>query len=277
MRKSIYCLLVLILVITSCKEEGCTNIYSFNFDTNAEIDDGSCQSMIGCLGYVGNSSNSGTLGLTLYDQYYDQKMNEEIAIQRMFFNGIPANVYILYEPNPQLKNAWASPNGNILFGYHMFYYTVSFYGELPVAGILAHEWAHRAQQSIGWNYSKGSHQELEADAFSGYYMALAKQWNWNQIQGYFANVYATGDYNFNSPFHHGTHQQRLEAAYFGVLTGLEAIENGTQYTYNQIHDLFMNEILTNIDGLRINTDFVEIKYPENLTQEYIESLFPTLD
>lgn len=253
---------------------GCTDPNSFNYNGDADSSDGSCLSMIGCVGYSGGMNNSGTIGSTLQDPNWDQKMIEEIAIQRNFFNGIPASVYILYEPSPEYKNAYASPNGQILFGYHMFYYTVATYGELPVAGILAHEWGHRTQFSFGWPYQRSSIMELEADAFSGYYMALAKQYAWNNIQSYYANVYATGDYNYHHPSHHGTPNQRLAAAYFGVQTAIQALKNGVPYSYEELHQLFLNEIENVIVAGRASYNFKEVVYPKDLTQDYIQSLFP---
>lgn len=254
--------------------EGCTNPQSFNYDPTAEIDNGSCLQMVGCLGYAGGYNNSGTIGTTLGDPFWDQKMTEEVIIQRNFFNGISANVFILNEGSPARKNAYASPNGQILFGYHMFYYTIQTYGELPVAGILAHEWGHRTQFSFGWNYAETYIQELEADAFSGYYMALVKQYAWGQIQTYYQSVYATGDYNYHSPFHHGTPDQRLAAAYFGVQTAIEALNNGEPYSYVELHNLFMQHIEQKIVSGYAPENYEEVTYPEGLTKDYIEQLYP---
>lgn len=274
--------ILLMTSLTSCcwlsgdcdeKTRGCTSRASFNYNPTANEDDGSCRSMIGCVGYAQGMTNSGSLGLTLGNQYYDQKMIEEVAIQASFYNGIPASVYILYETAPEYKNAYATPDGQILFGYYMFYYTIQTYGELPVAGILAHEWGHRTQFTYGWN-SGVPGQELEADAFSGYYMAMAKQWAWSQIQSYYANIYALGDYNFNSPQHHGTNNQRLSAAYLGVTTAIGAMQNNIRYSYNDLHALFTSEIANKIlKGPRMQT-YAEVVYPENLTPEYLKSLFP---
>src|SRR5205814_3520867 len=139
--------------------------------------------------------NSGYLANTLGNAYWDQKMNEEVAIQANFYSGIPATVYVLVEPSAEQRNAYASPDGTIKFGYYMFYYTVQTYGALPIAGILAHEWGHRVQQIFGWqDYTRTMQKELEADAFSGYYMAMAKQYAWSNIQSYYQNIYACGDY-----------------------------------------------------------------------------------
>lgn len=278
--KILLLLMSIILLSTSCERKGCTNLNSFNYDPEAVENDGSCQEMYGCLGYTSNMTNSGSLGTTLYDSYYDSKMNEEVNIQKSFFQNIPANVYILYEPNPSLKNAYASPDGTIRFGYYMHYYTISLYGELPVAGILAHEFGHRVQFTLGWDdYDQNSFKELEADAFSGFYLAIEKQWAWSQIQNYYSNVYAAGDYNFNHPTHHGTPQQRLMAAYYGVQIGLNALQTGKKYTYKEIHDLFLNEIINNIspsEKSKIKPIYKEITYPKNLTKRYIESIYPNI-
>lgn len=261
------------------KKKGCTLSTSFNYDPTAEEDDGSCREMFGCTGYATGYSNSGYLTNTLGDQFWDQKMIGEIGIQSNFFNGIPASVYVLVEPSPAQKNAYADPSqGRILFGYYMFYYTINTYGELPIAGILAHEWGHRVQQVYGWkNYTRGMQAELEADAFSGFYMALCKQFAWNSIQSYYQNVYATGDYNFNHPSHHGTGDQRLASAYYGVTVALDAIQNGKQYTYQELHTLFINEINAHIGQKTTKGNYPEVEYPTNRSHSYYESLYPRRD
>lgn len=140
-----------------------------------------------------------TLGTVADDQVFSQEIN----IQKQFYFGIPSQYLLINEGSPDNANAYASPNGFILFGVHLYRRTIAQYGGLAVAGVLAHEGGHRVQQVSGW-VSQNPIQELEADAFSGFYQALVKRWAWSQIQGYFANVYAAGDFGFNSPQHHGT-------------------------------------------------------------------------
>ncbi len=267
---------------TTSSVKGCTDPHSFNYNANATESDGSCREMAGCLGYASGLSNSGTLGNTLNNTQNDQFLSGEVGNQKSFWQGIGANVYILYETKEADKNAYATPDGNILFGYYMFYYLVKQFSllpdhsasPLPVDGVLAHEWGHRVQFTLGWNdYAQPAYKELEADFFSGYYMGLAKQWYWNQIQTYYNAIYASGDYDYNSPLHHGTPKQRLNAAYAGLQTAVYELNNNVHYTYAQLHDLFNSKIHTDI-GARTSTVFEEVSYPKNLSQVYIKSLYP---
>lgn len=207
----------------------------------------------GCTGAsYGTVGGWGSVGNTFGDPYYDQKMTEEFYIQSSFYSGIPAYGYVLYEESPQHKNAYATNDGYILFGYHMFYYTISNYGELAAAGVLAHEFGHRTQYALGWQMQNPD-AELEADAFSGYYMAFVKQWAWAQIEGYYANTYAIGDYYFNSPQHHGTPDQRLAAAYLGVNTAIADMQaGGGPRGWNELHAEFSQAITTQILGSGID-------------------------
>lgn len=259
--------------VTNQAINGCTDLYSFNYNSSATQNDGSCKTMAGCTGYASGMPNSGTLSNTFGNYYYDQKMTQEIQIQSQFFDCCPASFHVIYEPSVQQRNAYATFEKQILFGYHMFYYSIQNYGELAAAGILAHEWGHITQYYHGWN-SGVPYMELEADAFSGFYMALAKQWAWSQIQGYFANVYATGDYNFNSPTHHGTNHERLASAYLGVTTAIEVLNAGSPKSYQDLHSYFQQKIKNEIAPRGGRRNFDEVTYPENLTPEYIRSLFP---
>ena len=286
-------LMLLLLAATSCIEEpeeitpgpgpgpnppraqvwGCQDPTSFNYNPQATHSDESCVEMFGCLAFTSGMTNSGTIGQTFNDPYIDQKMHEEVTLQRNFFNGNPANVYVLYEPDYSMRNAYANTNFQILFGYHMMYYTIQQYGELAVSGVLAHEWAHIVQYHHGW-FDETPTMELEADTWSGFYMAMAKQWAWSQIEGYYQNVYAIGDYNFNHPSHHGTPDQRLHMARKGVDIAIQIMNSGQAKTYEELHALFIGEIqqLRNPVG-RLTANFGEVDYPKLTTGE-IERLYP---
>ncbi|MBC7778067.1 MAG: hypothetical protein H7246_21725 [Phycisphaerae bacterium] len=167
----------LVLLITSCTKPipGCMDHNSFNYNPEASEDDGSCIDMSGCLGWLPNATQSGQVISSFGNTQYDAKFEEEVSLQGDFFSDIPTDVGILMEPSLDKKNAFASPDGYILFGYYLFHETLKNFGELPLAGILAHEWGHRTQQELGWqNYNQPAHRELEADAFSSFYLFLAK-------------------------------------------------------------------------------------------------------
>ena len=183
---------------------------------------------------------------TLGNAVYDRKMREEVANQRRFFQGVPAEVVILDEKHVLLRNAYANANGKIYFGKNMFYYTIRRYNELAVAGILAHEWGHRVQYTFGFHKDLANPElELEADAMSGYYMALNKGFEWAHIHGYFASTMSTGDYDVESPRHHGTPNQRVAAAYLGVQLAIESVNTDHAFTYEELHHRIL-------DSLRIN-------------------------
>jgi hypothetical protein len=184
---------------------------------------------------------------SLGDAVYDRKMKEEVANQRAFFQGVDAEVVILNEQHRELRNAYANSSGTIYFGKYMFEYTLNHFNELAVAGILAHEWSHRVQYTFHWDKDmENPALELEADAMSGYYMAIEKGFAWNQIDAYFRSTENTGDYEVSSPQHHGTPNQRVAAAYLGVQLANETVSNGEGFTYEELHHRIIDSLYTNI-------------------------------
>jgi hypothetical protein len=201
---------------------------------------------------------------TLGDPVYDRKMRDEVMNQRSFFQGVKADVVILDEQHIELRNAYANSSGTIYFGKKMFYYTLHHYNELAVAGILAHEWSHRVQYTFHWDKELSNPAlELEADAMSGYYMALEKGFAWNQIDAYFRSTEKTGDFAVASKQHHGTPNQRVAAAYLGVQLANESVSKGEAFSYQELHHRIIDSLNTNIirqdngmiakkDGSKIN-------------------------
>jgi hypothetical protein len=203
---------------------------------------------IGCYA-AGASYNQIGCGITntlVGDPSIDAAFMSEISYQASFWGGVPATVYPFNECSPQSKNAMSFPGGIIVFGQYLAYDLLSqYWNGLPISGVLAHEWAHQVQFNNGWqNRGTGTARptELEADAFSGFYMGLAKQFAWNQIDSYFAAVAGLGDYNFNHPQHHGTPQERLAAARLGFDTAINSLQTGRRYTYQDLHFVFVSAI-----------------------------------
>jgi hypothetical protein len=175
----------------------------------------------------------------------DQGLFQEVGIQRGFWSGIPVrSVAVMNDCGPDSRNAKADPvTRDIYFGYYMFNTLVAQHGNtLPAAGVLAHEWGHQVQFSFQWISNPVRPMELEADAFSGFYMALAKGWAWSYMNTYFQAVYGFGDTNFSSPGHHGTPDERLAMARVGFDTAVQAASLGRPLSYPDLHLIFYQSI-----------------------------------
>jgi hypothetical protein len=207
----------------------------------------SAKSFVGCYAAGTNLAGVGCgVVTTLGNAFADSRFFSEIQIQSAFWQGIPATVFVINECSPQQKNAYAAPDGVIRFGLYLHNDLVAQYPDgLPVAGVLAHEWGHEVQFAYSWmnpNQSTVKPTELEADAFAGYYMGLAKLWAWSNITSFFNAVFNLGDYNFNSPQHHGTPQERLAAARLGFDTAFAASSSGRLLNYTDLHFIFSSNL-----------------------------------
>jgi hypothetical protein len=205
----------------------------------------------------------------------DQQTLEELAIQRSFWGYSPAFSPFL---DCSGANAFSSPEGFIVFGVNLAYETILHAGTtLPLAGILAHEWAHQIQFARGYMDSTQStvrNSELEADAFSGLYMRYAKSWVGPQMQSYFDTLFRLGDYNFNHPSHHGTPNMRVAAGVLGMMAADEMIA-GVQMTYDDLHQQFqvgIAEVVECAGPCRdpLPTALRSVTWPSWLTPERVE-------
>ena len=212
----------------------------------------------GCYSVAYQGQQQSALGCgtvqTLGDPGLDQRFVEEIGIQAQFWQGVPATVFA-FDECAGVMNALAIPPPHrlILFGRNLTQNVLKTIGnELPLAGVLAHEFGHQAQFSFGWmssGQSTARPTELEADAFSGYYMALVKGWAGPQLNSYLQGLASFGDYEFNSPNHHGTPQERAAAGLLGLQTGFTAIAQGTPFSYLQLHEFFSTVIATEFSAV----------------------------
>lgn len=185
------------------------------------------------------------LASTFGSPTYDAAIQAEAANQAQFWNGVPATVYPWNDCSG--ANAVSLPSGNILYGVNLLQQLVASYGgdEAPISGVMAHEWGHQIQFDNGWFMSTEPTSrpiELEADAFSGFYMALGENYSWASINNYFTAMASEGDYNFTDPSHHGTPEERLAAAQLGFQTAIEVVETQTQVTYADLHQIFSSAI-----------------------------------
>jgi len=199
---------------------------------------------VGCYSPAYSGANTGQIGCgltnTLGDPVLDQRFNEELWIQAQFW-GLTPSVYI-FDECPGNMNALSFPEGFILFGVQLTYDTIISTGsDLPIAGVLAHEWAHQVQFLYGWMNNGDPtvrRTELEADAFSGYYMGLAKAWAGSEMDSYFQMLESLGDTNFTHPQHHGTPEERRAAGALGMEVALEVAQSGVWKSYAELHAIF---------------------------------------
>lgn len=122
-------------------------------------------------------------------------------------------------------NAISYSTGKIYYGYAIYYDAKSKGGDIVNAMILAHEYGHQLQYIFGLpsiNESTARPNELEADGFAGYYLRRPNGYNqtsFAQIAAAYEFAQSIGDYQTNSPGHHGTPPQRRSAVRLGFLLG----------------------------------------------------------
>lgn len=123
------------------------------------------------------------------------------------------------------------------------------------SSILAHEWGHQIQfknYNI-WNYPvpafNGTPEstrmtELEADFLTGYYLThkLGGTYNWKRVEDVLSAFYNIGDCGFTSPGHHGTPNQRIEAARQGYLYAANQQKKGHISAPQVVHDAFISRL-----------------------------------
>ncbi len=155
-----------------------------------------------------------------------------------FMNGQMTKIASLWgRSNPTLRfvndpsnynstyNAISYSTGKIYYGYAIYYDAKSKGGDIVNAMILAHEYGHQLQYIFGLpsvNESTARPNELEADGFAGYYLRRPNGYNqtsFTQIAAAYEFAQSIGDYQTNSPGHHGTPPQRRSAVRLGFLLG----------------------------------------------------------
>ncbi|APG60017.1 hypothetical protein [Christiangramia salexigens] len=118
-------------------------------------------------------------------------------------------------------------------------------------GIISHEWWHQAQFEYSeiWediiefelDWEKSRFLELEADFAAAYFMTHKRgaTYNWKRIEDFFEVSYNIGDCLIESTNHHGTPNQRLEAARLGYELAAEAQHKGFILEPQAVHKYFI--------------------------------------
>jgi hypothetical protein len=105
------------------------------------------------------------------------------------------------------------------------------WGGVAVAGICAHECAHIFQMQNSYESLLDGPTpvlfELHADCMAGIYMGRTRTHAKERMSAFAACLFARGDYNFSSPYHHGAPEQRVAAMELGYdlgASGLDIVE-----------------------------------------------------
>lgn len=114
-------------------------------------------------------------------------------------------------------------------------------------GILAHEWAHQIQNNdyLTKNIEFSAvppFRELEADFFAGYYLTHKRgaTYNWKKTEQFLELFFNLGDCSIENRTHHGTPQQRMEAARLGYELAMGYQKKGHILSALEVHEYFVN-------------------------------------
>jgi len=173
----------------------------------------------------------------------DAAFRNEFNAQGNFW-GLPG-VSFAFLNDCNSPNALANPQDrSILFGTTMAAKLLRDFGDtIPLWQVLAHEWGHQIQFSLGDSWLSAptvAPKELEADMFSGFYLQIAK--NTSNLSSSIANAFALGDWEFNNPSHHGTPIQRGAALLAGGRVAIEYVSGSIPRTYPAIRQRFFQEL-----------------------------------
>ena len=182
------------------------------------------------------------------DRYY----RDQARIVPDFFEQDEPN-WLFDECSREQANAYAvgPPSGFVLIGWHLLDSSSRWAQtdwRVTLSSVMAHEYAHQLQYRYGWRYRSertARRMELEADFLAGVYIRFyaRTRWAWRQ---FIRTLESVGDFNFNSPGHHGTPAQRCRAGVMGIIRAELILRDGLPNDWRSIHDDY-NEAYT--DGV----------------------------
>jgi hypothetical protein len=138
------------------------------------------------------------------------------------------------------RRRMARTDGAVLFGQRLLKRMLAWpeQPDVAVTAVCAHEFGHILQYKRGIAaILKAKRIELHADYLAGFYAGIRKLQKPDYPAAVFAtSIYSGGDYNINSPAHHGTPDERaaaivrgFEAAHRERRSLAEAIQGGINY------------------------------------------------
>lgn len=169
-------------------------------------------------------------------------------------------------------NAISYSTGKIYYGYAIYYDAKSKGGDIVNAMILAHEYGHQLQYIFGLpsvTESTARPNELEADGFAGYYLRRPNGYNQSsfaQIAAAYEFAQSIGDYQTNSPGHHGTPPQRRSAVRLGFLLGQYDL-TASAFDYNFFY--YYQGVLNGTYKMAKNSQYPEL---DAYMQQYLDEI-----
>lgn len=146
--------------------------------------------------------------------------------------------------------AFSRNNGLIVLGDGVVetFISMGLDGKLAYNALLSHEWWHQVQYEQNWknitDFSSASefskYRELQADFASAYFLTHKRggAYNWKKIESFFEISYNTGDCFVQSPTHHGTPEERREAAKLGYQLASSAQRKGEIMSIEALNTIF---------------------------------------
>lgn len=190
--------------------------------------------------YVDQNWNSSAVLLTYLQNSTDTNfMNSQMTKIASLWGRSNPTLRFVNDPSNynSTYNAISYSSGKIYYGYAIYYDAKSKGADIVNAMILAHEYGHQLQYIFGLpsvNESTARPNELEADGFAGYYLRRPNGYNqtsFTQIAAAYEFAQSIGDYQTNSPGHHGTPPQRRSAVRLGFLLGQYDL-SASDFDYN---------------------------------------------
>jgi hypothetical protein len=165
----------------------------------------------------------------------DQNLNNEYAKLVYCFGVRPCSYYILENGG---SNAFATPSlsredypdGTVVLGLNLINKecSESVSGTcISVAVIMAHEFAHILDFKYRYVNQRGKMPELFADYMAGVYLYTRElTYSFTDIKEAANSIFTKGDTDFNSPLHHGTSQERMNALLAGYNFSKKIVASG---------------------------------------------------
>lgn len=123
--------------------------------------------------------------------------------------GLKSTLYYLKEKNE--PNAYCEPNGIVYLGLKLINFSLQKNNGAAIPFILAHELGHAKMFKMKYQFNSGKKEELFADFIAGTYLYVKSNISRSDFEHSIKEFFDIGDFAFNSPSHHGTPQERVDA------------------------------------------------------------------